>query len=122
MKKIISVILSLILVTAICGCADTKSSTSSGSGKKNIEKGDVTSSVTESTGSDADDNTYNNSENSHGGDISNIADEEADEGQNISMPGTENWSSDPYAYILTVSNESIGNFGYYGWYVTENIL
>lgn len=122
MKKIISVILSLILVTAICGCADTKSSTSSGTGKKNIEKGDVTSSVTESTGSDADDNTYNNSENSHGGDISNIADEEADEGQNISMPGTENWSSDPYAYILTVGNESIGNFGYYGWYVTENIL
>jgi len=93
-----------------------------GNGKKNIAKNDVTSSVTESNGSDADDNTYNSSENSQSRDISNIADEEADEGQNISVPGTENWSSDPNAYILTVSNESIGNFGYYGWYVTSGIL
>ena len=42
--------------------------------------------------------------------------------QNIPVPGTENWSDNPDAYILSVSNESIGDFRYYGWYVTSSIL
>lgn len=122
MKRIISILLSLILLSGICGCTDEKVTSSSNEnsnptssesyGKEEI----ISSEPNNNTSQNTDDKPLQIPNNSFETLI-----EESDGVQQIPIPGTENWSNDPDAYVLSVSNESIGNFSYYGWYVTESM-
>ena len=132
MKRIIALSLSLVLLFGICGCSNKKGNSSENEQPtESISSDSVKKDESENTNSNVGNEQSSNSsnENVNVNNNSNVSSNDSNEEnsndnvvQNIQTPGTENWSTDPNAYVLSVSNESIGNFSYYGWYVTDTMF
>ena len=134
MKKFLAIILSICILICVCGCGASKTPVKPSKDKDKKPTSSISSTVDEEdnssdesedssdTSSEDDGYTGNNKKpnNNNNGGINNDFDEsETTDKITIKVPGTENWSDAADAMTLTVSNESIGKFNYYGWFVTE---
>ena len=130
MRKIISIILSLVLVmTLFVGCTENTNNPSKNAGTNvSSETDDVNSTNSEDDIDDStdDDNSNKNSSNNNtnnnnvggvnGSTTNSTTTIETDIPYQFPTPGTENWSDSEDAVVLTVGNESIGKFSYNSWY------
>ena len=102
---------------------NTNSNVESENTNSNVESENTNNNVVnEQSNNSSNENVSNNNNSNVSSNDSNEENSNDNVVQNIAVPGTENWSTDPNAYVLSVSNESIGNFSYYGWYVTDTMF
>lgn len=134
MKKCLAIILSICILLGICGCAGNTPATSS-KDKDKTQTSSVSSDVNEDNNSsdetddssdtsskdDSNEQQSNNSENNNNNSNNDFDESETTNKITIAVPGTENWSDADDALTLTVSNETIGKFNYFGWFITETL-
>ncbi len=125
MRKSLSIILSIVLALALfsscanktlpSSSADTTGTTSS-TGVSDTESTSPDDLGDETT-SDVSDDTSNNTTEEVSKGSGNSVSYKTIVTDKITVPGTENWSTAEDAFTLSVSNETIGKFNYYSWYV-----
>ena len=136
MKKFLAIILSICILICVCGCGASKTPVKPSKDKDKKPTSSISSGVDEednssdesedSSDTSSEDDGYtgnnkkpNNNNNNNGGIDNDFDESETTDKITIKVPGTENWSDAADAMTLTVSNESIGKFNYFGWFITE---
>ena len=130
MKKFIAIILSICILIGVCGCAGNKPANPSKDKDKTPSSSVVTDTNDDNNSSDESDNSSDTSSKDEtdkqqsdnetdDNDSIDFDEDETTSNITIKVPGTENWSDAADALTLTVSNETIGKFNHFGWFITE---